>query len=129
MAQTIYPAFRYRDAKAAIKWLTNVLGFVEGAVYEGDDGTIAHAELSFEGAWIMLGSATGPDRRPGELGPAMTYISVDAVDELYERARAAGADIRMEPTDQEHGSRDFAVSDPEGNVWSFGTYRVAAGTE
>lgn len=45
---------------------------------------------------------------------------------LYERAKSAGADIRMELTDQDHGSRDFAVRDPEGNIWSFGTYRVAA---
>ncbi len=127
MAQTIYPAFRYDDAKAAIDWLTEVLGFEKGAVYEGDDGTIAHAELRFGDSWIMLGSSTGPDREPGAFGPSMTYITVDAVDDLYERARAAGANVRMEPTDQEHGSRDFAVADPEGNVWSFGTYRVPAG--
>ncbi len=29
----------------------------------------------------------------------------------------------MELTDQDYGSRDFAVRDAEGNVWSFGTYR------
>jgi len=31
----------------------------------------------------------------------------------------------MEPTDQDYGSRDFAVRDPERNVWSFGTYHPA----
>ena len=29
----------------------------------------------------------------------------------------------MEITDADYGSRDFSVRDPEGNVWSFGTYR------
>ena len=28
----------------------------------------------------------------------------------------------MEPTDQDYGSRDFVARDPEGNLWSFGTY-------
>jgi len=28
----------------------------------------------------------------------------------------------MELTDTDYGSRDFAVRDPEGNIWSFGTY-------
>ena len=28
----------------------------------------------------------------------------------------------MELTDTDYGSRDFSVRDPEGNVWSFGTY-------
>ena len=25
-------------------------------------------------------------------------------------------------TDTDYGSRDFSARDPEGNVWSFGTY-------
>jgi uncharacterized glyoxalase superfamily protein PhnB len=29
----------------------------------------------------------------------------------------------MELHDTDYGSRDFAVRDPEGNRWSFGTYR------
>jgi uncharacterized glyoxalase superfamily protein PhnB len=29
----------------------------------------------------------------------------------------------MELTDQDYGSRDFAVNDPGGNRWSIGTYR------
>ena len=40
-----------------------------------------------------------------------------------EIARAAGAEIITEPHDTDYGSRDFAARDPEGNRWSFGTYR------
>ena len=32
----------------------------------------------------------------------------------------------MEIIDTDYGSRDFSVRDPEGNVWSFGTYRPSA---
>jgi len=39
------------------------------------------------------------------------------------RARAAGAEIITEPYDTDYGSHDFAAADPEGNRWSFGTYR------
>jgi uncharacterized glyoxalase superfamily protein PhnB len=38
----------------------------------------------------------------------------------------AGAEIVMPPTDQDCGSRDFTARDPEGNVWSFGTYAPGA---
>jgi uncharacterized glyoxalase superfamily protein PhnB len=41
---------------------------------------------------------------------------------LYERATAAGAEVTMELTDQDYGSRDFSVRDLEGNQWNFGTY-------
>jgi uncharacterized glyoxalase superfamily protein PhnB len=29
----------------------------------------------------------------------------------------------MELTDQDYGSREYAVRDAEGNVWCFGTYQ------
>ena len=47
----------------------------------------------------------------------------DHVDGVYERAKAAGAEIIAEPYDTDYGSHDFDAADPEGNRWSFGTYR------
>ena len=47
----------------------------------------------------------------------------DDVDAVYQRAKAAGAEIIAEPHDTDYGSHDFAAADPEGNRWSFGTYR------
>ena len=41
---------------------------------------------------------------------------------VFARAKAAGAKILEEPTDRDYGSRDFICADPEGNIWSFGTY-------
>jgi uncharacterized glyoxalase superfamily protein PhnB len=49
-------------------------------------------------------------------------VVVPEIDALYERARAAGAEIVMAIRDTEYGSRDFAARDPEGHLWSFGTY-------
>ena len=47
----------------------------------------------------------------------------DELDALFARASAAGAEILDPPHDTDYGSRDFAARDPEGNRWSFGTYR------
>jgi uncharacterized glyoxalase superfamily protein PhnB len=44
-------------------------------------------------------------------------------DELHDRAKTAGAEIISPQHDTDNGSRDFAARDPEGNRWSFGTYR------
>jgi len=72
---------RFRDAPAAIDWLTQTLGFEEVAVHQGDDGTVHHAELAFEGEVIMLGSASdGSDgRMAGDFGPAVTYLAIDVL--------------------------------------------------
>ena len=43
-------------------------------------------------------------------------------DPLFARAVAAGAVVLREPEDTDYGSRQFIVRDPEGNVWSFGTW-------
>ena len=53
------------------------------------------------------------------------YVVTDGPDELYERAIDAGATLVRGLNDTPYGSREFSVSDPEGNRWSFGTYRGA----
>lgn len=50
------------------------------------------------------------------------YVVVSDVDAHATRARAAGAEILRGPEDTDHGSREYAARDPEGHVWSFGTY-------
>ena len=87
---------------------------------------VEHAQLSWPlGGGIMLGSIReNPDDpwpiQPGTFG---AYVVVEDPDALYERVRAAGAEITADLHDTDYGSRDFAIRDPEGNRWSFGTYR------
>jgi len=54
---------------------------------------------------------------------------IEDTDAHYERAKAAGAEIVEEPQDKDYGSRDYTARDPEGNVWTFGTYDPFAGEE
>jgi uncharacterized glyoxalase superfamily protein PhnB len=124
--QTLFPVLKYSDAPAAIDFLERAFGFERRQVHEGQDGGVAHAELAFGDAVVMLGSASEGDPRFNQsVGKISVYVAVEDPDALYERAKGAGAEVVMEPTDQDYGSRDFVARDPEGNLWSFGTYRPA----
>jgi uncharacterized glyoxalase superfamily protein PhnB len=123
----IYPSFRYRDATKMIDWLVEAFGFSVHAKFMNDDGTVGHAQLTLGSAMIMVGSVRDDAYGdmvggPGETGGKGTYIAVADVDARFARAKAAGATILEEPTDRDYGSREFTCRDPEGNVWSFGTY-------
>ena len=122
-APNIFPALRYRDARAGIAWLERALGFDVVAVHDGENGAVAHAELGFGPGMIMLGSAgTGDTRFDRVVGSSAVYLVADDVDGLFERASAAEAKVVRELQDTDYGSREFTVEDPEGNTWSFGTY-------
>ncbi|WP_299536633.1 VOC family protein [uncultured Streptomyces sp.] len=127
---TVFPTVLYDDAQAAIRTLTEGLGFTEEAVYRGEDGTVLHAELSRGNGRVMLGSrgraGVFAEAMAGS-GPAGVYVVVDEVDEHHARAVAHGVEILMPPTDQDYGSRDYMARDAEGNVWSFGTYAPGSG--
>ena len=125
-APQVWPTLRARDARALIRFLADAFGFEEVVVY-GDGDRVDHAQLSWPpGGGIMLGTARQDDPgddwqlQPGTFGG---YVVTDEPDALFARATAAGAAILREPHDTDYGSRDFAVRDPEGNYWSFGTYR------
>jgi uncharacterized glyoxalase superfamily protein PhnB len=121
---TVFPTLRYRDAAAAIDFLERAFGFSRHAVH-GSDGVVEHAELRHGDGMIMLGQAR--DNEYSAIAPppgsGATYVAVDDVDALHDRARAAGAEIVRGPVDMDYGSRELTARDPEGNLWSFGTYR------
>lgn len=121
----VWPTLRARDARGLIRFLVDVVGFREAAVY-GSGDSVDHAQLNWPGGGgVMLGSVRStPDDpwalRPGTFG---AYVVTSAPAELYARVVAGGAKITQELHDTNYGSTDFALLDPEGNLWSFGTYR------
>ena len=69
----IVPAMRYHDAKRATKWLCDAFGFEVQALYEGKDGKVEHAQLTFGNGMIMIGSTGKGEfdkliKQPGEIG-------------------------------------------------------------
>jgi uncharacterized glyoxalase superfamily protein PhnB len=117
----IIPTLRYKDAKAAIDFLDRAFGVERKAVYENEDGTVGHAELTSGRGMVMLGTSGVGDKQ-FETAHSSIYVVVPDPDALHERAKAAGAEITRELQDTDYGSREFSALDPEGNVWSFGTY-------
>jgi uncharacterized glyoxalase superfamily protein PhnB len=116
----VWPTLIARDARGLIKFLVDAFGFEETAVY-GEGDHVDHAELAWPpGGGVMMGSADPGSEYPG---PLRTYTVCDDPDTLFKRAVDHGAAVIFEPRDQDYGSREFSVRDPEGNRWSFGTYR------
>jgi uncharacterized glyoxalase superfamily protein PhnB len=124
-APQVWPTLRARDARGLIKFLVEAFGFEETVVY-ADGDRVHHAQLSWPpGGGIMLGSARPTEDDPWPLQPG-TFggdVVTDEPDKLFARAIAAGAEVLQSLHDTDYGSRDFAIRDPEGNYWSFGTYR------
>lgn len=125
-APQVWPTLRAHDARALIRFLIDAFGFEETVVH-GEGDRVDHAQLSWpEGGGIMLGSAkrdAETDAWPLHPGSFGAYAVTADPDRLYARAKAAGAEITSELRETDYGSRDFAARDPEGNRWSFGTYR------
>lgn len=126
----IIPGMRYRNAAAAIEWLCNAFGLERHLVVPGENDTIAHAQLTFSGGMVMLGSVRDTElnknmKQPDEVGGAETqscYVVVQDPDAHYSRAKAAGAGILVDIHDEDYGGRGYACRDLEGHIWYFGSY-------
>lgn len=125
LSPSIFPAMKYRDGQAAIDWLEAAFGFRPCAVHTAPDGSVAHAEMAFgEDGMIMLG---GESRTPDPANPWANaklgiYVHVDDIDAHFARAKAAGAQIVRPLADTSYGAREYSCRDPDGHLWSFGTY-------
>jgi uncharacterized glyoxalase superfamily protein PhnB len=114
----------YQDDRAALEWLEKAFGFETALVITDDSGAIVHAEMKFRGALVMIAREFTADvKSPKSLdgkNTQMLHVHVDTgIDAHYARARAAGATILMEPSDQFYGDRSYRAKDPEGHIWVF----------
>lgn len=131
MGSTIIPGMRYRDAVHMIEWLQKAFGFEKQAVYMGDNGTVAHAQLTFGTGMIMLGSVENGSSasktmvQPDEIGGRETQaanIIVADCDPIYASAKAAGAVMLQDLEVMSYGGKAFTCRDPEGHIWWIGEY-------
>ena len=122
----VWPSIRCGDTRALIDFLVAAFGFEEQFTVPGEDGKgIIHAQIRWPGGGgVMLGDAEGGDAFHLSLpfGPVSIYVVTDQPDALHDRAVAVGATIVRGLRDEDYGSRGFSATDPEGNLWSFGTY-------
>lgn len=123
------PTMRYDDASRMIDWLCEAFDFERRFVVPGENGVVEHAQLSYGSGMMMCGTARDDEwgrivRTARALGgpSGSVYVVVQDVDAHCARAKAAGADILYGPRDTDYGAREYAARDPEGQLWSFGTY-------
>lgn len=131
MSCSLKPNLGYEDAPAAIRFLVETLGFTVSVVYEGPDGSVAYAELTWPtGGGVTLFTSSRENSVAGILGrspradtypPFSIHIDVADPDELYARVEQRGAVIVRPISSSPHGTRGFIVKDPEGMYWSVGT--------
>lgn len=125
----ISSALYYDDPRAAIDWICNAFGFETRMLVEGEGGKVEHSELVFGDGLIMVADAAkrGFHATPAAIDGRNTQsllVIVDDVDRHCERARAAGAEIAMEPETHDYGDdywadRVYQAIDLEGHCWWF----------
>lgn len=124
------PGLRYRDVGTAAEWLCNAFGFEKHSVVADVNGCVSYAELSFGNSIIMLGAVRGFEidnfmAQPKDIGGFETqccYFAVSDLDAHYLKARAGGCEIAIDIKTQANGERAYTCRDPEGHLWTFGTY-------
>jgi uncharacterized glyoxalase superfamily protein PhnB len=121
---TFGSAVFYRDPAAALAWLAHAFGFERSMLLTNPDGSLAHAEMTFGDGYFSLGSEwaayTASTASTGGKNTQIMHVRIDAgIDAHCERARAAGAEIVRELSDEFYGDRVYSARDPEGHVWTF----------
>jgi uncharacterized glyoxalase superfamily protein PhnB len=122
----VIPVLVYPDVRAAVDWLRTAFGFSE-RVRIGEDH---RAQLSAGEGAVIIGDVYGERHppRPGE-GSHQVMVRVEDAAAHCERARAAGAEIVMEPRDFEYGERQYTAIDLAGHRWTFSETRADVAPE
>lgn len=135
VSSSVWPVLHYDDTRSALRFLVDVFGFREVIAVADDEGEVVHAELDWPGGGsLVFGSTKHTDSVHGRMqaGASAVYLVTEDVDAVYERVRAARGKVLEAPHETEFGSGGASYTctaqDPEGNLWTFGTYRGAAQT-
>jgi PhnB protein len=124
--RAITPHLTVRGAPAAIDFYRRAFGAEELYRNTTADGqTVIHAELLLgESRFFVNDEIPEHDvRSPRTIGgTAVTlHVYVDDVDDVFERAAAAGARVLLPCADQFWGDRYGILEDPFGHRWSVAT--------
>jgi len=123
---TVTPVLVCRNAAGAIDFYKKAFSAKEISRMPMPDGTVAHAELQIGDSRIMLGDempamgASAPQTVGGS--PVHIFLYVPNVDQMFQRAIAAGATPEMPPMDQFWGDRYGKLTDPFGHKWNLATH-------
>ncbi len=115
--RTITPYLVVPDADAELRFLVAAFGGVEQTCQRNGDGSVMHAEVRIGDSLVMLGQAGAQWKALS----AALYVWVPNVDEVYQKALAAGATSQSAPEDKPYGHRMGGVVDANGTTWWIGS--------
>jgi PhnB protein len=122
----VSPHLSIAGAAPAVQFYKDVFGATERMRMAMPDGTIAHAEIDIGGSIIMIGDEIpgGRDPSPKTLGgsPVALFVYVEDVDEIFQRAVEAGAQVVQPPENHFYGDRVAMFDDPFGHRWNVATH-------
>lgn len=118
----VIPVLPYTDIAEAHAFLVDVLGLESGGLVE-HEGRVVHGEVRAGIRRFWLHESSGGLTTPAEAGSRTggIVLHVRDVDAHFEHAKAAGATIQREPTDEDYGQREYSVRDTGGHDWYVAT--------
>lgn len=125
--QNVMLSLTVSPCSEAIDFYQEAFGAVEiEPRMQGQDGTVAHAELRIGDSVIMLADEwpDGPTLSPSSLGgsTAAVFIYTDDVDSLWAKATKAGCEVVYPLEMQFYGDKGGRVRDPFGHTWGLGQH-------
>jgi len=114
-ARDLMASLTVRDLEKSAAWYRDVLGFKLEERHE-HEGKVVAVSLKAGRVELLLNQddgAKGWDRTKGE-GMSLQFTTMQRVDAVAERIRAAGGTLQTEPADMPWGARMFRVVDPDG---------------
>lgn len=120
---SVSPYLVVSGAQTVIDFVKAAFGAKELRRYDRPDGAIMHAEMRIDDSVLMLSDAA--EGYPSF--PSMVHVYVSDVDQVFEKALAAGAsEIEAPRTHEGETDKRGMVADPCGNTWVLST-QVSAG--
>jgi PhnB protein len=109
---SIAPWLSVTDGSVALAFYQAAFGATVLEQTEDDNGSLAVAQLSIEGAdfWIQADD---------DVAPARMILTVDDPDAVFARAVAAGG-VVVNPIYEDYGWRIGRIADPIGHHWEIG---------
>lgn len=107
----------------AFRWLEEAFGFEPLFVLLDAEGNLGHSEMTYGNSVVMVGNEwSDANKSPKSIGGKnsesihVQLAEGEDLDAHCERARAAGAEVLMEPEMQFYGDRTYRARDPEGHI-------------
>lgn len=117
------PYMIVKDVKKTLDFYERAFGFETRITLPDKDGSIMHAEMAYRDNVLMIGSESEQQKqlsaRTLKGSPVSFYLYVDKIDDFFQKARQAAAEVVSEPKDQFWGDRTCTVRCPEGYQWTF----------